>query len=255
MKESLEFFPLDVALDDKFELIEAEYGLTGFAVIVKLLQKIYGNAGYYCEWNTDAALLFSSKIGLSAGIVSEIVSASIRRGMFDKTIYTKYGILTSAGIQKRYFEAVSRRKIVKVKNAYLLVPHAQVPKNVDISEENVYISEKNVDIFTQSKVKESKVITNTSTVTSAPTISEVITYCKSRGLNVNPKRFYNYYSKLGWKTKEGKPVDDWYTLCEKWSETEHTGKAKEAPQGSFDTDDFFAAALAASGRSIDADKR
>ena len=90
----------------------------------------------------------------------------------------------------------------------------------------------------------------------APVLTDVIAYCNQRGLNVNPKRFFAYYSKLGWKTKEGKPVDDWYSLCEKWSETEHAGKAKETPQGSsFDTDDFFAAALAASRRDSDADKR
>lgn len=115
MKEGIEYFPLDVCLDDKFELIEAEFGLTGFAVVVKLLQKIYGQFGYYCEWNIEVALLFAKRIGLGGSVVSEIVAASIRRGIFDKTMHDRYGILTSAGIQKRYFEAVSRRKIVKIK--------------------------------------------------------------------------------------------------------------------------------------------
>ena len=39
IKSGLDFFPLDVCLDKKFELIEAEYGLTGFGVIVHLLQE------------------------------------------------------------------------------------------------------------------------------------------------------------------------------------------------------------------------
>ena len=256
MKNGIGFFPFDVCLDDKFRLIEAEYGLTGFAVIVKLLQKIYGDEGYYCRWDDDTALMFSAQVGLKESVVSEIVSVSIKRGMFDHTIYSRYGVLTSAGIQKRYLDAVSRRKIVKIEKAYLLVPNAKTQKNVYISEENVYISAENVYKNRQSKVKESKVNnTNTYTVPAAPALEDVIAYCNQRGLNVNPKRFFAYYSKLGWKTKEGKPVDDWYSLCEKWSETEHTGKAKETPQGSFDTDDFFAAALAASRRDSDADKR
>ena len=50
IKSGLDFFPLDVCLDKKFELIEAEYGLTGFGVIVHLLQEIYGKEGYYIEW-------------------------------------------------------------------------------------------------------------------------------------------------------------------------------------------------------------
>ena len=56
MKSGLEYFPLDVHLDEKFELIEAEFGLTGFAVIVKLFQRIYGGQGYYCEWTNEVAL-------------------------------------------------------------------------------------------------------------------------------------------------------------------------------------------------------
>ena len=43
MKSGIDYFPLDVTLNDKFELIEAEFGLIGFAVVIKLLQKIYGS--------------------------------------------------------------------------------------------------------------------------------------------------------------------------------------------------------------------
>lgn len=56
IKSGLDFFPLDVCLDKKFELIEAEYGLTGFGVIVHLLQEIYGKEGYYIEWTEEVAL-------------------------------------------------------------------------------------------------------------------------------------------------------------------------------------------------------
>ena len=72
-KSGIDYFPLDVVLDEKFELIEAEYGLTGFGVIVRLLQEIYGKAGYYIEWTTEVALLFARKVGLGGNVVSEIV--------------------------------------------------------------------------------------------------------------------------------------------------------------------------------------
>lgn len=162
MNSGIPYFPLDVHLDDKFELIEAEFGLTGFAVVVKLLQKIYGGQGYYCEWTNDVALLFGKKIGLGGNAVSEIVSASVKRGIFDNELYDKYHILTSKGIQKRYFEAVSRRKKVDVKKEYLLIKLDQNYKNVNILSENVNISGENVNISEQRKeekrkVKESKV--------------------------------------------------------------------------------------------------
>ena len=86
LKEGIDYFPLDCQLDDKFELIEAEYGLTGFGVVVKLFQKIYGQNGYYIEWTREVALLFSKRIGVGGSVVSEIVEASIRRGIFDKSL-------------------------------------------------------------------------------------------------------------------------------------------------------------------------
>lgn len=156
IKNGVDYFPLDVHLDEKFELIEAEFGLTGFAVVVKLLQRIYGQDGYYCEWNDEVALLFGKRIGLGGSAVSEIVSASIRRGLFDQTLYDRYQILTSAGIQKRYFEAVARRKVVNVEAAYLLVEVTQVPQNVHINLVNVDINPENVCNNPQTKENKTK---------------------------------------------------------------------------------------------------
>ena len=158
MKNGIDYFSFDVQLDDKFELIEAEFGLTGFAVVVKLFQKIYGGQGYYCEWTNDVALLFSKKIGreLGGNVVSEIVNASIKRGIFDKEMYEKYQILTSAGVQKRYFSAVSRRKQINVKNEYLLVKVTHFSDDVNILSENVCNFGENADNFKQRKEEKSK---------------------------------------------------------------------------------------------------
>ena len=156
-KSGIDYFPLDVTLDAKFELIEAEFGLTGFGVVVHLLQEIYGKAGYYIEWTEEVALLFARKVGLGGSVVSEIVEASVRRGMFDKEKYEKYHVLTSKGIQKRYFEAASRRKILEVDYNILLVNAAQILPNVDILAVNVNILSKNADISRQSRVEKSRV--------------------------------------------------------------------------------------------------
>ena len=156
-KSGIDYFPLDVTLNAKFELIEAEFGLTGFGVVVHLLQEIYGKAGYYIEWTEEVALLFARKVGLGGSVVSEIIEASIRRGMFDKEKYDKYRVLTSKGIQERYFEAVSRRKTLEVDYNILLVDVAQILPNVNISAKNVIIFSKNADIERQSKVEKSRV--------------------------------------------------------------------------------------------------
>ena len=150
------YFPLECQLNEKFQLLEAEYGLKGFAVVVKLYQRIYGSHGYYCEWTTDVELLFSMQLGEGRNFVSEIVQRAIERDIFSKPLYDKYHILTSEGIQRRYFEAVSRRKKVEVEEAYLLVPATKVPANVDILGKNVDISSKNANIFEQRKEEKRK---------------------------------------------------------------------------------------------------
>ena len=178
MKSGLDYFSLCVNLDEKFELIEAEFGLKGFAVIVKLFQRIYGQRGYYCEWTEEIELLFAQRCGYgdstekSRNAISEIVRAAIKRGIFDKELYEKYRILTSAGIQKRYLEACARRKEVTIEKAYLLLCNTQLFKNVRILSENVDISSKNVDISKQSKVKESKV--KESNISTSASASEVV---------------------------------------------------------------------------------
>lgn len=139
-KEGVEWFPFPTLHGTAYELIEAEYGLNGFAVVVKLLQQIYGEHGYYCECKYEVALLFAKKIGLGINVVSEIIAAAVRRGIFDRNMYEKYCILTSKEIQERYFQAISRRVQIEVEERYLLVP---IPPNaVSACRQNGAASEK-----------------------------------------------------------------------------------------------------------------
>ena len=135
-KVYLEYFELDCHMDEKVRLIQAEYGLKGFAVFVKLLQEIYGGYGYYCEWTQDRELLFASENGLNNGslqLLRDIVFACIRRGIFSEKLFKEYGILTSSGVQKQYLKATVKREAVSMKKEYLLI---SIPEN----RENVVIN-------------------------------------------------------------------------------------------------------------------
>ena len=124
-----------------------------------LWQKIYAEHGYYCEWTDEVALLFAKKNNVSGNVVSEIIKACIRRGIFDKKMYEKYAILTSKGVQERFFEATVRRISINVKSEYLLVSYSPKTENVCTNPVNADINEVAGDINKQSKVnkKESKV--------------------------------------------------------------------------------------------------
>lgn len=156
MASGIPFVPLDCQLDEKFDYIEAEFGLIGFAVVVKLFQRIYGGHGYYCEWNNRVALLFAHKIGAGGDVVREIASAAIREDIFSKEMFEKYGILTSRGIQRRFADVAKRRKEIFDKPEYVLLDYVQNSSDVDNSGENVCNSSENVCNPTTSKVKGSK---------------------------------------------------------------------------------------------------
>lgn len=130
-KKGLDYFELDCYLDDKFGMIEAEFGDKGFAIAVKLYQLIYRELGYYCEWTDELIPLHMSKMGVSSGIgtIKEVVQACIRVGIFSKELFEKYQILTSKGIQERYFRAVAKRKGIEVKKEYSLIKVTQNPVN------------------------------------------------------------------------------------------------------------------------------
>ena len=161
-KEGINSFLLDCRTNDNISEIEAEYGVKGFAVVVRLWQKIYSEKGYYCEWVERSPLLFlanwfGGNSGVAINLIKEIVSRCLNNGIFDAKMYEDYSILTSARIQKQYFDVVKRREEILVKKEYLLI---SVDKIKGIAYENpnsVCKNQKNVCKNDTSKVKESKV--------------------------------------------------------------------------------------------------
>jgi len=121
-KLGLDYFPLDTDIeqDDKIALIEAKYGITGFGIVLKLLIKIYRN-GYFYNWNSEARLLFSSRVNVEEEVIRAIVEDAVSWQIFDRQKYDKYKILTSAGIQKRYIAAVTKRKKIEMIKDYICV--------------------------------------------------------------------------------------------------------------------------------------
>ena len=111
-KKALDYFPFDVDFfgDDKILPISKEFGIKGELAAVKLLCAIYRN-GYFAEWSDRTRnKLLGELPTVSEKLLDEIVSRLVRWGFFDKALFDSAHILTSHGIQKRYFEVVRRCK-------------------------------------------------------------------------------------------------------------------------------------------------
>lgn len=110
-KTGLEYFPLDVdwLSDDKLTIIQADYGNRGIGIVIRLLGEIYRN-GYSTPWTERDQKRFALRAGEPVADVVAIVDGLISEGFFDERLARSPNpILTSAGIQKRWKLAVSRR--------------------------------------------------------------------------------------------------------------------------------------------------
>lgn len=149
-KKGLDYFPFDVDFfsDEKIGSISGEFGIKGEITAIKLLCAIYRN-GYFILWNDALKMsLLRGLPGISLELLEQIVARLVRWGFFEQSLFSTVRVLTSKGIQERYFEAIKRRKDLS-DYPFLLV-------NVDNKGVNVDNNGVNVNNNRQSKVKERK---------------------------------------------------------------------------------------------------
>ena len=127
--KSLKYFPLDVGIfeDKKIRLLRGQHGADGVEIYIRLIRQCYRENGYYLIWepNEDYALL-ADDTGYSEDKVRLIVSSCVERSLFNDTLFRMGNVLTSRGIQRRYFEAISKSKI----KAAAQGRHTTIPKDI-----------------------------------------------------------------------------------------------------------------------------
>ena len=153
-KQGLDYFPLDVGFlqNVKVRRIMRACGIQSIPVLISLLANTYREEGYFLRWDNDMPFLIADELGVSEGAVTAVVDKATQVGFFNANMYEKYGVLTSDGIQKRFFEATARRTSVRYDARFLLINVSDYKNLV-----NVYKNSINDDDNPQSKVKESKV--------------------------------------------------------------------------------------------------
>lgn len=142
-KLGLDYFPHDTHTDEDtaLQLLEAEFGLDGYAVYFKLLESIYAQ-GYAKQWGEDECLLFAKKMGaVTVPKLSEIIKGCVRRSLFDEGVYNLFQILTSKAIQQRWLEA-KRKDVSAIDPKVCLIE--QTAKGVSSPRKNDKNEEKGV---------------------------------------------------------------------------------------------------------------
>lgn len=160
-KLGLDYFPHDTHTDEDtaLQLLEAEFGLDGYAVYFKLLESIYAQ-GYAKQWGEDECLLFAKKMGaVNVPKLSEIIKGCIRRSLFDEGVYNLFQILTSKAIQLRWLEA-KRKDVSAIDPKVCLIE--QTAKGVSSPRKNDKNEEKGV-FAAKTLVNTAKTLVNTET--------------------------------------------------------------------------------------------
>lgn len=241
-------FNTDFFADDKVKLIRSEFGAQGLLILIYLYCEIYRGEGYYKVWNDDVCMLVADGVacGCTPKLVQQVVRRCVERGLFDGMLFRTHGILTSAGIQRRYLRACSNRDEIELRSAYWLLDAGsrrdvlpailkklvllgEEPEETRVSSKKTPIS---LELIPQRKEKEKKEKKKGSGET--PTPDEVKAYCK--GKKLDPERFWNYYAARGW-VLNGAPVCNWKALADNWERSERP-KDEPAHRPSYDLEAF-----------------
>ena len=155
---SVDIFDGDKKID---KLLDAK-GWKGFGVYFFLCQRAYKTNGYFYEWGYDDCATTARKMGggINSGTVRETVDYCLQVDLFDKGLFDRWGVLTSRGIQRRFWIVLSERRSKTVYSEYwLLKPEeckglVKVTLNSDMQPTNSDMQPTNSDM---PRIKESKV--------------------------------------------------------------------------------------------------
>ena len=155
---SVDIFDGDKKID---KLIDAK-AWKGFGIYFFLCQRAYKTNGYYYEWGYDDCATTARKMGggINSGTVKETVDYCLQVDLFDKRLFDEWGVLTSRGIQRRFWAVLSERRSKTVYQEYWLLKSEEckglvkVSLKSDVQPTNSNVQSANDDM---SPIKKSKV--------------------------------------------------------------------------------------------------
>lgn len=124
-KAGLFYFPLSCDFFTQKEIlyIKARFGAKGLYIVQRILCEIYSKNGYWTKLTADDCVLMQEEWGcqISASLIQEVIAESVKRGFFSKSVFDKFGVLTSEGIQRDYIRCKSKSDVIYIKEEYWLL--------------------------------------------------------------------------------------------------------------------------------------
>lgn len=128
---SVDIFDSDTKID---KLLDSK-GWPGFGIYFFLCQRAYKSNGYFFEWSYDDCATTARKMGggINSGTVKETVSYCLQIDLFNKRLFDRWGVLTSRGIQRRFWAVLSERRSKIVYEEYWLLEDVECKGLVKVS--------------------------------------------------------------------------------------------------------------------------
>lgn len=128
---SVDIFDGDKKID---KLLDAK-GWKGFGIYFFLCQRAYKTNGYFYEWGYDDCATTARKMGggINSGTVKETVDYCLQVDLFNKGLFDRWGVLTSRGIQRRFWSVLSERRNKTVYDEYWLLKPEECKGLVKVS--------------------------------------------------------------------------------------------------------------------------
>lgn len=159
-KQGIDYFPLDTEFDDDLQLLIAEIGAEGLGILITIWQAVYKSHGYYINHDAKLPLKIKQKCFSNVENIIDVVGKAIDFGIFDVDMYKNYRILTSRGIQKRFFVAARAKKQIEIVPEYILIDVSCVDNTKDVvingvlNSRNATKEEEEEEVKEEVKVKE-----------------------------------------------------------------------------------------------------
>lgn len=210
-KQGMEYFTFDVNFyqDIKIRKLIRYKGVQGVSIYHILLCQIYAS-GYYLMWDDDIPFTIAEIAHLEEVYVKEVIDYCLQIELFNRDLFEQEHVLSSHGIQKRFFDfcVIAKRRlpdnlpycIVEIKRQRVNSEKTEV-----ISEQTIVFPEEIKDITeetsvnpvisTQSKVKESKEDIESSLRSDSPSSDGQTTNKKDEKEEINFLGFMDFFNR------------------------------------------------------------